>query len=316
MQKTIAYSFLHYGNFSNGKVWKGKFAICEKLFLTHFLHFAYCEKFQKLVLTHFCTRANLVMATFEKETNWVDPSCVGVLFLDNWVDPGYVGTLSHIAELTLAVVWHVSTQLSWPWLCCGILHNWIGPGCVGALFHTTELTSAVLWNVLKQLSQPWLCCCMFQHNWVAPDCVVACSHTTELTLAVSGFCSLTTELILAVLGHFPAKLSWPWPCFGVFVHNWVDPGYVVACSHTIELTLAVLGTFSHMTELTMTVFGHVPTQLSWTLLWYVLTQLSWPWLCCGMFPHNWVDPSCVVACLHTTELTLCLLHIKYFSHLK
>ena len=52
-KKTIAYSFLHYGNFSNGKLWKGKFATCEKLFLTHFLHFAYCTKFQKLVLLIF-----------------------------------------------------------------------------------------------------------------------------------------------------------------------------------------------------------------------------------------------------------------------
>ena len=121
----------------------------------------------------------------------------------------YVVAWTHITELTLAVFWYVPTQLSWPWLCCGMFsHNWVDPVCVVASSHTNELTM--------------LCWGMFPHNGVDPGCVGACLHTTELTPAVLGFCSYTTELTLAVLGHFPTKLSWPWLCRGMFPHNWVD----------------------------------------------------------------------------------------------
>ena len=69
-KKSIAYScfnFAYCAHFQNiYRLLICKFAICcKKLFLTHFLNFV--QNF-KASLTHFCTMANLVTATFEKES--------------------------------------------------------------------------------------------------------------------------------------------------------------------------------------------------------------------------------------------------------
>ena len=98
----------------------------------------------------------------------------------NWVDLGRVLACSYTTELTLAMLWHVPTQLSWPWLCWGHFPTWL----------------SWPWLCLGMFPHNWveLCCGMFSHNWVDPGCVVVCSHTTQSTLAV--------------LWHVSIQLSW------------------------------------------------------------------------------------------------------------